>query len=444
MDRDFEHEELVLVEKINSLINSKTSVDEVFRAIIDGMVNVFGYYSSGAYLLSDDNDFLFIKDYSIPSKISKAVEMLVGFKLKGYKIPLFEGSLLKKAIDDKEPIVISDMEGLKQWLEHHSDNVTLRKLAGPVAKLSGLKSGVGIPLLADGEVVGLLGISSHKHNPNHFDVRRLKAFGVQAGLAIKKAKMYEELEDYSRHLELRVEKKAQELEKTQGKLIESEKFAALGRLAAGVAHEINNPLGNISLSAELLLKKESDPYKTRKLENILESVDVASRIVKNLLAYSRRSELSLEPADVNRLVEKALELSENTLKVSGVNLITRLSSELPAIKVDSKKLQQVLLNIITNAVQAMPDGGELYVSTYAEAGFVILELDDTGPGIPMEIRDKIFDPFFTTKDLSTSAGLGLSVSQGILEEHDGSIEIRDSTIKGTRVLIKLPRGGADG
>ena len=200
------------------------------------------------------------------------------------------------------------------------------------------------------------------------------------------------------------------------------------------------PLGNISLSAELLLKKEGDPYKIRKLENILESVGITSRIVKNLLAYSRRSELSFELADVNGLVEKALELSENTLKVAGITLILRLSSELPAIKVDSKKLQQVLLNIITNAVQAMPDGGELYVSTYAEDGFVILELDDTGPGIPVEIRDKIFDPFFTTKDLSTSAGLGLSVSQGILGEHDGSIEIRDSDIKGTRVLIKLPGG----
>ena len=440
MAKDLEHEELVLVEKINSIINSKTSVDEVFKAIIEGMIDVFGYYSAGAYLLSADKKHLVVKDYYIDGTIARGIEKLVGFSLIDYRIPLFKGSILKKSIESKGPLIIKARSELEMVVKHHTTSPTLRKLIRPIVKLSGLKSGVGIPLVADDEVVGMLGISSREHDPNEEDIRRLKIFGVQAGLAVKKAKMYEELEDYSRHLEKRVEQKTGELEQTQRKLIESEKFAALGMLAAGVAHEINNPLGNISLSAELLLKKEGDPYKIRKLENILESVGITSRIVKNLLAYSRRSELSFELADVNGLVEKALELSENTLKVAGINLIIKLSSELPAIKVDSKKLQQVLLNIITNAVQAMPDGGELYVSTYAEDGFVILELDDTGPGIPVEIRDKIFDPFFTTKDLSTSAGLGLSVSQGILGEHDGSIEIRDSDIKGTRVLIKLPGG----
>jgi signal transduction histidine kinase len=441
MDRDLEHEELVLVEKINILINSKTSLEEVFRAIIEGMVNVFGYYSSGAYLLSDDKKYLFIKDYSIPNKISRAVEKLVGFKLKGYMIPLFEGSLLRRAIEDKEPIIVSDMQGLKKWLEHHSDNTNLKKLAGLVAKMSGLKSGVGIPLLADDEVVGMLGISSNEQYLNHTDVRRLKAFGVQAGLAIKKAKMFEELEDYSRYLEKRVEEKTTELEQTHEKLIESEKFAALGRLAAGVAHEINNPLGNISLSAELILKKENDPYKVNKLELVLEQVENASSIVKNLLAYSRRSELAIEQVNINREVDKTLELSKNNLRLSKVDLVKELAPDLPTLNADPKKLQQVFLNIITNAIQAMADGGTLHVSTYLEDGFVVVELDDTGPGVPLEIRDKIFDPFFTTKGLSTSAGLGLSVSKGILDEHEGSIEIRDSDKKGTKVLIKLPGGG---
>jgi signal transduction histidine kinase len=441
MDRDLEHEELVLVEKINTLINSKTSLEEVFKAIIEGMVNVFGYYSSGAYLLSDDKKYLFIQDYSIPNKISRAVEKLVGVKLKGYKIPLFEGSVLKLAIEDKEPIVVSDLQGLKQLLEHHSDKAYLRKLAGTVAKMSGLKSGVGIPLLADDEVVGMLGISSNEHDLNDTDVRRLKAFGVQAGLAIKKAKMYEELEDYSRSLESRVEKKTRELELTQGKLIESEKFSALGKLAAGVAHEINNPLGNISLSAELILMKETDPYKVKKLEIVLEQVESASRIVKNLLDYSRESELAIEQVDINREVEKALNLSKNNLRLSKVKLVKELAPDLPILNADPKKLQQVFLNIITNAIQAMADGGTLHLATYKEDGVIVVELDDTGPGIPSEIRDKVFDPFFTTKDLSTSAGLGLSVSKGILDEHQGSIEIRDSAIDGTRVLIKLPGGG---
>jgi signal transduction histidine kinase len=441
MGKDLKHEELVLVEKINILINSKTSVEEIFKAIIDGLINVFGYHSAGAYLLSDDKKSLFIKDYYISSKIARAIEKLIGFKLKEYKIPIFEGSMLKKSIENKEPIILNEMSEIQQVIKHHTQNTNLRKMVKPVAKMSGLKSGVGIPLIAEDEVVGMLGISSKEGDLTEKDVKRLEAFGVQAGLAIKKARMYGELEDYSSNLEKRVEEKTRELKDAQSRLIESEKFAAMGRLAAGVAHEINNPLGNISLAVELIMRKETDPYKLKKMEVILGQVENASDIVKNLLAYSRESEIKPVKTDLNGEITKTLEFMNQRLLQSRVELVKKLSPNLPIIKADPKKLQQVFLNLITNALQAMPNGGTLFVSTYIEDAFVVVEFTDTGKGIPKNIQDKVFDPFFTTKGLSTSAGLGLSVSKGIIDKHSGVLEIKDTKERGTSVLIKLPTGG---
>ncbi len=438
MKNDLEHEELVLVEKINALLNSKTSLEGVFKAIIEGMVDVFGYYSSGAYLLSKDKKHLTIKDYYLDLKITGRIQKLLGFNLKGYKIPLFEGSLLKNALDEKQILVVKEKKEVVRVVEHHTLDQRLRKLAGPITMISGIKSGVGIPLLARGEVVGMFGIGRKEGDFGEEDLRRLKAFGVQAGLAIEKAKIYSKLEDYSRNLENMVAEKTRELKAAQKRLIITEKFAALGRLAAGVAHEINNPIGNISLSVELLKKREADPYKIEKLNIIMDQVDIASKIVKNLLVYSRESELRFEMIDLNSVILKTLELSEHNLSISNIRIVKELAPGLPLIIGDSKKLQQVILNIITNSIQAMPKGGALTLRSHIEDESVIIEIDDTGPGIPMELRDKVFDPCFTTKDLSTSAGLGLSVSKGIIEDHNGSIMIVDSERHGTKVVIRLP------
>jgi signal transduction histidine kinase len=438
MDRDLEHEELVLVEKINLLINSKTSIDEVFKAIIDGMVNVFGYYSAGAYLLSEDKKHLIIKDFFIDSRVGRGIERLIGFKLKGYKIPLFDGSLLKTAMDNMSIIMVNNFSEIKKIIEHHTAKSSLKRLAAPLAEMSGLRSGVGIPLVAENEVVGMIGISSSERNLNEKDVQMLQTFGVQAALAIKKAKMYEELEDYSKNLELKVDEKTKELRLAHIRLIESEKFAAMGKLAAGVAHEINNPLGNISLAAELIMKRENDPYKIKKLEMVLEQVENTSEIVKNLLAYSRGSELKLRRIDLNNEIEKTLSLSKHQLTISKIDLTMNLSSDLPEIEADPKKLQQVFINIITNATQAMAKGGTLTVTTYQDNGYIAVEFIDSGTGIPKNVRDKIFDPFFTTKEMSTNTGLGLSVSRGIINEHHGTIEIENNRKRGTKMTIRIP------
>jgi signal transduction histidine kinase len=441
MVREFEREELDLINKINTLINSETTLEKVFGAIIDGMVNIFGYYSSGAYLLNPVKTHLIVKDYFIENKVARGIERLVGNKMKGYRIPLFEGSILKKSIDNREPIIITKQSEIKKLIEHHTTNPNLRKLAGPISRLSKLKSGVGIPLVADDEVVGMFGISSKERNLTKEDVQRLKSFGVQAGLAIKKANTYEELESYSKDLEKKVEEKTQKLKFAQGRLIESEKLASLGKLSAGVAHEINNPLGNISLSAELILKREKDPYKINKLEAILDQVEATSEIVKNLLAYSRKSELELTKVNLNMLIDRAIKLSKPNFFLPKIELKTNLSTDIPTINGDSKKLQQVFINLISNSLQAMPKGGTLVISSYYKGSQVITEFSDSGTGIPEDIRDKVFDPFFTTKELSTNAGLGLSVCKGIVDEHKGSIQIKEDDDKGATIVIKLPIDG---
>jgi len=415
-------------------------VEGGFKAIIEGLVKVFGYYSSGAYIMSEDRTHLVIKEYNINRRVSKGIERLAGLRLRGYKVPLFEGSALKRSVETGEPIFVRGKKEITGIIAEHTTDPRLKKLAGPITRLTGLKAGVGIPLVAEGNVVGMLGISSEKEDLTKKDVKRLGAFAVQAALAIRKAQMIEELADYSKNLEEKVALKTRELETAHQRLMEQDKFAALGKLAAGVAHEINNPLGNISLTVELMMKKESEAHKKRKMELVLEQVDNASRIVKGLLAYSRESKLEMREIDLNREVEEALGLSKNNLKISDIDIVKKSSPGLPRIRGDPKKLQQVFLNIITNGIQAMEGGGTLYINTYEKEGNAVVEIDDTGPGIPKDIRDSVFDPFFTTKDLSTSAGLGLSVSKGIIDEHKGSIEIRDSTVKGTKVVIKLPAG----
>ncbi len=271
--------ELSLLHEINSALNTKIDLDEILQTIIDGMTSVFNYYSSGIYLLNEDETHFILKNYSLDSTIIKKIEKIMGKPLLGYTIPLFEGSKLKEAIDNGEPIITHDIGGI---LKHHTDDEKLRKLAKPIAKLTGLKSGVGVPLTAGDRVVGMLGVASKDSEMTLKDAKRLKSFGDQAGLAIEKAKLYEELKKYSEHLEQMVDERTKEVKEKEGQLIQSEKLAAIGKLAAGVAHEINNPLGNISLYTQGLLKKGGDEKTMENLKVIEEQVEVAASIVRNL------------------------------------------------------------------------------------------------------------------------------------------------------------------
>ncbi len=227
------------------------------------------------------------------------------------------------------------------------------------------------------------------------------------------------------------------LSETQRKLIQSEKLASIGQLAAGVAHELNNPLANISLNAEMLMRKCKDDVSARKLKVISENVDQAARIVRDLLDFSREAQLELEFLDVNEVICKALESLK--YEMLDIKVVDNLDPNLPRILGDRVRLKQVFTNIISNALHAMDKGGVLSISTRADKGFIEARVSDTGSGIPKEHLSKIFDPFFTTKGVGKGTGLGLAISYGIVEKHGGVIEVESEVGKGTTFIVKLPR-----
>jgi len=227
------------------------------------------------------------------------------------------------------------------------------------------------------------------------------------------------------------------------RLIQADKLSSIGLLAAGVAHEVNTPLAVISTYAQMLAKQISgDAAKAPLLEKITRQTFRASEIVNSLLNFSRTSRTELAPVDVNKIVRETLTLVEHQFSKTGVQVDLSFDSELPRIKGDPGKLQQVFLNLFLNARDAMEIGGRLSIRSFAEAGTVRVAVADSGSGITQENLPRIFDPFFTTKGARRGTGLGLSVSYGIVQEHGGDIEVESEIGKGTRFLLVFPEAPA--
>jgi two-component system NtrC family sensor kinase len=233
---------------------------------------------------------------------------------------------------------------------------------------------------------------------------------------------------------------------SEKKLLQFEKQASVGKLAGGVAHEINNPLTGIFTFTHMLLKNKNLPENVRMdLETIAQECERVRKIVKGLLDFSRQTELDREPTDVNRLVRSAISLVENQALIKGVSLSFEKGEELPSVTLDRNQVQSVLLNLLINALDATESGGKIHVVTgiglsAQKPGRKGIEIScsDTGCGIAPENLDKIFDPFFSTKEVGQGTGLGLSVSYGIVERHGGSIWAQSKVGRGSTFTFWLP------
>jgi two-component system NtrC family sensor kinase len=228
---------------------------------------------------------------------------------------------------------------------------------------------------------------------------------------------------------------------TERQLLRSERLASVGRLAAGVAHEINNPLTGVLTFGHLLLRKCDDASPQREaLETIVNETTRCKRIVRGLLDFARETELQKVPASVNDALRESLRLTENEALVNSVEISEELNQQLPEIMLDKAQVQQVFINIVVNAIDSMPNGGTLNVTSdiAADGKFVVVRFADTGCGIAAENVGRVFDPFFTTKDASKGTGLGLAVSYGIVARHNGTIGVKSQLAEGSTFTVKLP------
>lgn len=258
----------------------------------------------------------------------------------------------------------------------------------------------------------------------------------------------EQLVSWGRTLEDRVEEKTRELRRAHDEVLHVETMASVGKMAAVVAHEINNPLSGI-LTYSKLLKKWVDNgtvsrEKKQEAQECLDLISSESRrcgeLVRNLLNFSRQSPINVQATDINRVVEQCTMLVRHNLEIAAIDLHATLAEGLPRLHCDPSQIEQVLLAVIVNAADAMQKGGNLWIDSRlsGNGSQVVLTIRDDGSGIPPEILPKIFEPFVTTKENGHGTGLGLAVSRGIVERHSGKISVASEVGKGTTVTITLP------
>jgi len=237
-------------------------------------------------------------------------------------------------------------------------------------------------------------------------------------------------------------KMVDELESRQEQLIQSRKLASIGTFTSGIAHELNNPLNNISITAESLKtagREMSEDQTNEMIDDILTQTDRASQVVKNLLEFSRTERTCLKDLDVREIIERTLKLIKNQLVVAHIQVEKQIAENLPAIRGKRQDIQQALVNILLNATQAMPGGGSVTITAGpGPKGYIRIDISDTGTGIGPEALEHIFDPFFTTKASSQGTGLGLSLVYSIIRAHGGYIEVSSKVKKGSTFSIFLP------
>ncbi len=303
-----------------------------------------------------------------------------------------------------------------------------------------IRSSIVYPLIMDDEVLGILN-ANRITNDEPFSSNDLQSMTIicsQIAQAVFNAKLYQEVEEKVQQLR----EAYQQLEETQNQLLQTEKLAAIGQLAAGVAHELNNPLTGILGFAQLLIQEEGlTPQQREDMESIYKQSQRCRQIIQNLLQFSHRKEPKKETAYLTPILESTLQLVQYDFTTSGIEIDKRYPEKLPCIYGDPNQLQQVFLNLLTNGRQAVDNkkkNGRIVIKASQENKKVMVSFHDNGIGIEPENMGKIFDPFFTTKPVGKGTGLGLSISYGIVQQHSGTIHVKSEKGKGSTFTVELP------
>jgi hypothetical protein len=316
---------------------------------------------------------------------------------------------------EKRPQVVTDAE--------HDERVT-----AAFRKVFESREFVSVPMVAKGTVLGVI-LADHLYSGRHITedhVRLLNLFAGQAALAIQNADTYAELQ-----------MRLAELRSAQDKVVHGEKLAAVGKMAAHVAHEIRNPLATMGGFARAILKRPDSAERVAKNARIIaEEATRLENMLKGVMDFARPVAPVFRVGDLNATAKKALRLHAEALAAKNVHADLDLDDSLPDLSFDENQIAQVLDNLIRNAADSMPQGGALGLRTRREGDEACVQVTDTGMGIPPEVRERMFSPFFTTKRSGT--GLGLAVCQKIMDDHGGRIEVRSKFGAGATFVIYLP------
>ncbi|NIW44686.1 MAG: GAF domain-containing protein [candidate division Zixibacteria bacterium] len=337
----------------------------------------------------------------------------------GYRFPFMAGVTGRVAATGK-PLAIEDFNA---W-EGRKDSV----FRAPFSTVA------GVPLKLMGEVIGTLVVQDDRpiRSFTKEDIYTLELLSPQLAIFIRNARLYQELEERMNSQRLAEER-----------LVRSAKLAAVGEMAAAVAHELNNPLTTVTGFTELILEDLSeDSPEFEDMSLVLSEAQRSREVVRRLLDFSRQSEILRVDTDLNEMVTMVLQLTHHLAQTSNIKVRMELWEDIPMIRADRNQIQQVILNLVHNAIQSMPEGGELIVQSVMEERenqtWLGIRVQDHGIGIEEEHLDKIFEPFFTTKPGGEGTGLGLSVSYSIISEHGGYIDVKSKIKEGSVFTIWLP------
>jgi signal transduction histidine kinase len=348
-------------------------------------------------------------------------------KLLGRRLPARTG-IVGKAASTHQAQIVNRVELYADWFEGIDAATGLRT-----------RSILAVPLVMEGQSIGVLELIN-KLDESSFhdrDVAMLEAFAGQAVVALENARLHENLRARNRELQQAL----RELQETQEQLIQKEKLASVGQLAAGVAHEINNPLSSILLYTDVLCQEmtEQSTQQYQDLQMVKKEAMRCRTIVNDLLSFSRQNKVLAKPTDLNALLDEIVEEIRIQERFQGVGILTDLDPGLPVIEADPFQLRQVFCNLVNNAADAMPSGGSLTLRTKQGPGpgLITAEVQDTGEGISEENKQKLFTPFFTTKPLGKGTGLGLAIIYGIIKTHHGQIGVQSQVGQGTTFSLTL-------
>jgi signal transduction histidine kinase/CheY-like chemotaxis protein len=396
--------------RVSQALGSTLELSEVLRRATREMARALGGDMGVAWLLAPDRTrFVPLVGYHIPKDVlgSTAASSLS-----------LDDPIIQELRTAKGPIAAADSQS-ERWSSTAAARVVTHK------------SMLIQPIFWKDELIGgfsLLWLAEH-HRFTAEELRLAEGIALQSGLAIDNSRLYEG-----------VKQQMAELKQTQAQLVQSTKLAAIGELAANIAHEINNPLTTVLGFASFIAERlPADDPTREELGLIQEEASRARDIVRDLLQFSRQRDFMPEPADVNAVLEQVVSMVRRQGALNIVTVTEAFAPELPMVEMDVPRIKQVFLNVINNAVYAMKDGGSLTIRSAPAGDAVRVSFEDTGPGIPADILGRIFDPFFTTKPEVSGTGLGLSVSLGIVQSHGGTIDVQSEIGKGSTFTITLPQ-----